>query len=1416
MPQGSLQTRQENPAAFSFFESITQELTSLTMPATDEYWHSLPRVHKIFAFSALVLLGSTLLMFYKDESRSWRVYQAKAEELRAQKLDNDLAKLTGGDHNEQVLAAEKKVLIAEARLKERDAELTEAQRRLIELEGQAQIFARDSKAANAYRDKARADYDIAVSNNVTGERLDIFFQTFKEKEEEAREKALETEQKLTAFNAVKSEINALRAELDEANANLTKVKADVTALEEQKNLIRPESSFSAWKRKIKELPIINGFNPHLKIEYDWASDLEQTLGMTRVSRVDRCRTCHVNISDFGAGNLANYPAVDYPQPFCAHPNPNLYLTETSPHPVTTFACTICHDGDGSGTSFQNAEHTASNPAVAAAWSKEHHWHSNHFWEYPMFPKQFMESTCLKCHHNVVELGVNEKFGASAPQVFKGYSLIRDYGCFGCHEINGYDGATPIGPDMRLEPQTAEELAKYAEDPNQVAGLMRKVGPSLRHIKDKVTPEFIAYWTAEPKRFRPDTRMPQFFDLSNQHDEMAKLLQPIELTAISEFLIGKSEPIQLEVPQAGYIPDAERGKELFSKRGCLACHSRNGEEFREIHADFGPDLSRMHEKLLPGEAGFNWLYSWIKDPARYHTRTRMPDLFLDPYQDEDVTIDPAADIAAFLLEGAGDQQFPALAESKPYLGTVLAEKYTEADAARLGISKEQFGGVLVSDTMPGSPTDRAERQSGENWVLTPIEPGDQITAVNGTGVNSAAQFDEQLSQMRTGDFVTLTLVRGNRPQTFRVQVSTPLDDLVRLYLSKSLTKARLENVFTDRRFPVSPDMFADGKTPADFVKGDEIELVPTSLDEVVSPEEWEHRKMQYIGRRTVSRYGCYGCHDIPEFEAARPIGTALQDWGRKDTSKLAFEHIHEYLHHHGDPDGGSTASRLERVVQSAKAGNPGVPQQELNEAYLYNSVITHGRAGFLWQKLREPRSYDYMKTETKGWDERLRMPKFPFNESDIEAVSTFVLGLVADPPSPQFQYRPDGYAGAIIEGERILKKYNCAGCHMLEMPTWEFAIDPDELIAPPLGEGEGPLFDLFKKLKPPVQGLTGRTLPTGEQIIRATGYPQQVPDPEDDPEDQFYSFVLWDALQLDEDRIMMPGQPIPLAATQIQSIDKGRGGELATWLIPHLAGHERGVKDINEAWQAVPPPLSRQGVKTQTPWLYQFLKNPQQLRFTTVLRMPKFNMSDAEALALANYFSAVDRAPYPYQLTPEREAAYQLAAQSEYQQEFPGAEPHSYLDASWLVLNGPLCRKCHSVGGNPVTETDPSQLKRGPNLQRVEQRLRSDYARVWVHNPKWILPYTSMPQNFPAGGKSAMVELFNGENARQESATIDALFNYSRLIEAHGFTTYDPPGSAEAAGTATPNTPDAATTDSTAPAATTTSPESSDSSAEEAQ
>ncbi|MBT4726266.1 MAG: hypothetical protein HOB29_15030, partial [Planctomycetaceae bacterium] len=260
-----------------------------------------------------------------------------------------------------------------------------------------------------------------------------------------------------------------------------------------------------------------------------------------------------------------------PQPFNSHPRLDLFVGSLSPHKIQEFGCTICHEGQGSATDFKWASHTPNGPLDRSRWMDEHGWFDNHHWTYPQHPARFIESTCLKCHHDVTELEPSERFTeAPAPKVVRGYNTIRKFGCYGCHEINGFEGSDKrIGPDMRLEPnysaaalqikadagfvklsaadqQLVNRLVSHPEDDAarhdllqvieqdvdmldavgesilsddshgriatvladvDVPGSLRKPGPSLRYVGAKNSAAFLYDWIANPQSFRSSSRMP---------------------------------------------------------------------------------------------------------------------------------------------------------------------------------------------------------------------------------------------------------------------------------------------------------------------------------------------------------------------------------------------------------------------------------------------------------------------------------------------------------------------------------------------------------------------------------------------------------------------------------------------------------------------------------------------------------------------------------------------------------------------------------------------------------------------------------------------------------------------------------------------------------------------------------------------
>jgi hypothetical protein len=282
---------------------------------------------------------------------------------------------------------------------------------------------------------------------------------------------------------------------------------------------------------------------------------------------------------------------------------DLFVGSMSPHKKGEMGCTICHDGQGSATDFKWASHTPNDPHQAIDWSRQYGWFNNHHWSFPMYPHRFAESTCLKCHHEVAELEPSDRFSdPPAPKLVEGYNTVRQYGCFGCHEINGFDGPNRrIGPDMRAEPNysaaaqallTEKELTDEqrrwvteiaaqpendssrhsflesvrAAEPDKVSanvrrlatiledvetpGRLRKVGPSLRHVGSKVDYDFLYSWIRRPRDFRPDTRMPQFFGL-HEHLEpgsdglaQSQKFEPIEIRSERPYAGSRDRHIHL--------------------------------------------------------------------------------------------------------------------------------------------------------------------------------------------------------------------------------------------------------------------------------------------------------------------------------------------------------------------------------------------------------------------------------------------------------------------------------------------------------------------------------------------------------------------------------------------------------------------------------------------------------------------------------------------------------------------------------------------------------------------------------------------------------------------------------------------------------------------------------------------------------
>ena len=265
-------------------------------------------------------------------------------------------------------------------------------------------------------------------------------------------------------------------------------------------------------------------------------------------------------------------------PYTTHPRLDLYLSDSSPHPEKVMGCTICHDGQGSGTEFPWTSHTPNNSKQQVKWTREHGWFDNHHWIFPMKPSRFAESNCTKCHYDKTSLEPSERFPEPpAATLVEGWTLVEQYGCFGCHEIGGYEGPdSRIGPDLRLEPN-------YSEVAHQILWNEKSQNDSL---------------TDDERRWA---------------ETLVEV--PGDGVARNQLLVAIKQDARL----------ASRSDSAEAPRLTPATH-KLAESLKDVevpgsYRKAGPSL-----RYLSAKVDFDWLYNWIRKPSDFRPTTRMPQFF----------------------------------------------------------------------------------------------------------------------------------------------------------------------------------------------------------------------------------------------------------------------------------------------------------------------------------------------------------------------------------------------------------------------------------------------------------------------------------------------------------------------------------------------------------------------------------------------------------------------------------------------------------------------------------------------------------------------------------------------------------------------------------------------------------------------
>jgi mono/diheme cytochrome c family protein len=499
-----------------------------------------------------------------------------------------------------------------------------------------------------------------------------------------------------------------------------------------------------------------------------------------------------------------------------------------------------------------------------------------------------------------------------------------------------------------------------------------------------------------------------------------------------------------------------------------------------------------------------------------------------------------------------------------------------------------------------------------------------------------------------------------------------------------------------------------------------------------------------GRRLLAELNCQGCHRLPGVDRPAMLGPDLTNIG----TKVSREWIYKWLKEPRtilDKDGNVTTNGYEtedeprmpkfrlaetelRALSAYLSGRKAKPvtpykfdarvvgawsknpdlisQGELRFRQMFCSTchsLAVTRAGetkliggdigpeltkvgskvnadWLTAWLRDPRAYL----------PHTRMPRYGWSDEDLFKVTHYITTRLTDTDLltgvPQLGEATDQEAQL---GRRLFLEKGCASCHVIE------GINPQKDFGPDLSA---------------LGGKNASELEFGAARIphNLVSYVQaKLQDPSSVNPAARMPTYNWNAADLDAVTTALLSMKGPAPTSALQNLVQPRKEAVFHPTGSFAAVYERykcyTCHKFNGYGGDLAPDLSYEGSRAQRQWLVDFLKNPQTLRPTLILRMPQFNMSDQEAATLADYITMVLQHPNVNptttdvkQFTPALAALGKQLYEVKYQ-----------------------CQSCHTIGGNGGYV--------GPNLNNAGAWLTPAWVAAWLRDPQAVVPGTIEPR-----------------------------------------------------------------------------------------
>lgn len=322
----------------------------------------------------------------------------------------------------------------------------------------------------------------------------------------------------------------------------------------------------------------------------------------------------------------------------------------------------------------------------------------------------------------------------------------------------------------------------------------------------------------------------------------------------------------------------------------------------------------------------------------------------------------------------------------------------------------------------------------------------------------------------------------------------------------------------------------------------------------------------------------------------------------------------------------------------------------------------------------------------------RMPVFELSLNEQLDLSAYLGSLGSQ--NSRNDTRASGDHGL---GVQLVQKHRCGACH--ELPASLQSKIPKLPITPSSDWQAGCLTQ-----PEPKRAVPGFALSTAQRMALKTYFTELQTDAPEVGHGQWFAENNCLACH-SRDLAAGISVHLPAVATQYPSI----AARLAALAPPSLTGVGDKLND-----RALSAAITRQSPPLR-PWLD--------------VRMPKFNLSDAQVQSLVDRLVAHDRIPLgltkaEQNLSPKSLAQTAISSETTSDSDPSSVKAAELAAARLVTAEGFGCQSCHAIGDMETPQVD---LKaKGTNLAMLGSRIREPWFQRWVRNPSRIVPRMEMP------------------------------------------------------------------------------------------